>query len=224
MKTPRGWHEVSIEQFLKYTTICTRKWEDPIDLEINVLATFTSKDPKEIEKLKTKELMGYIKEMDFLKALPKSDLHAQFKCNGATYRPTLVFTDMTAGQFVNFTDILKGVNKEDYIYQMHNLLGAMCVKREWTLTPPFSKFEYKGYLANSDEFYKHLPVSIAYPYYVFFCKVMERTLLDTQSYLNKELKKMVRSNRRTRWGLLNIGGGILSTIRSAITTRLNGKR
>jgi hypothetical protein len=221
LTVPKGWQEVSIEQFLKYTTICTRKWEDPIDLEINVLATFTGKDPKEIEKLKTKQLMAYIKEMSFLKSLPKENVHSHFKCNGNTYRATLIFDDMTAAQFCNFSDILKGVKKEDYIYQMHNLLAAMCVKGEGWL---FTKYEYKGYVAASDEFYKHLPISIAYPYYFFFCRVIDKALLDTQSYLNKEMEKLKRSNQRAKWGLRNIGAGIWSTIRSATTTRSGGKK
>lgn len=221
MKVPKSWSEVSIDQFLKYTTICTRKWEDPIDLEINVLATFTGKDPKEIEKLKTKELMGYIKEMEFLKHLPKSNLHSHFKCNGNTYKACLTFDEMTAGQFVNFSDILKGVKAEDYIYQMHQLIGAMCMKKEGWLRP---RYEYKGYKETSDEFYKHMTIDIAYPYYVFFCKVMERALVDTQSYLLKKVKKLEKSNRRARWGLLNIGDGILSTIRSQITTPSGGRK
>ena len=216
MKLPKSWFDVSIEQFLQYTTICTRKWEDPIDLEINVLATFSGKTTQEIEKLKTKELMAYIKQLDFLKALPSQKVHSHFKCNGKQYKATLLFDDMTAGQFVNFSDVLKGVKKEDYIYQMHELIAVMCVKRSgWW----FPKYEYKGYKEASDEFYKHMSIGVAYPYYVFFCNVMDKALLDTQSYLLKKMEKLKRSNQRTRWGLRNIGAGILSTIRSQTTTR-----
>jgi len=223
MKLPRSWSEVSIDQFLKYTTICTRKWEDPIDLEINVLATFANKDPKEIEKLKTRELMGYIKELGFLKELPKTKIHSHFKCNGNQYRACLTFDDMTAGQFVNFSDILKGVKTDDYIYQMHQLLGAMCIKRErdgWF----GHKYKYKGYKESSDEFYKHMTIDVAYPYYVFFCKVTEKALIDTQSYLLKKLEKLQKSNKRTRWGLRNIGAGISSMIRSQTTTLSDGRK
>lgn len=222
MRLPKGWDEVTIDQFLKYTTICTRKWEDPIDLEVNVLATFSGKEPKEIEKLKTKELMAYIKQLEFLKELPKTNVHTHFRLNGKRYKACLTFDELTAGQFVNFSDILKGVKAEDYIYQAHQLIATMCLVEEGSWFN--KKFVYKGYKETSDEFYKHMSVAVAYPYYVFFCNVMEKALPVIQDYLSKEVTKLKRSNQRTRWGFLNIGAGILSMIRSRTTTQSGGKK
>lgn len=222
MRLPKGWNEVSIDQFLKYTTICTRKWEDPIDLEVNVLATFSGKDPKEIEKLKTKELMAYIRQLEFLKELPKNNVFTHFKLNGKKYKACLTFDELTAAQFCNFSDILKGVKAEDYIYQAHQLIAAMCLVEEGTWFK--KKYVYNGYKETSDEFYKHMTIDIAYPFYVFFCNVMERALPAIQNSLSKEVMRLKRSNQRTRWGFLNIGAGILSMIRSQTTTPSGGKK
>lgn len=208
MKLPKGWNEVSIETFLKYYTISTRKWADPIDLEVNILSCFSGLPPKEIEKLKTRELSGYIKKLDFLKKLPTQKVSSAFVCNGKRYRASLTMDDMTAGQFMNFSDILKGVKPGDYVFQMHQLIGAMCIKRSYTMTYPFIKYEYEGYKVSSDEFYKHMTIDIAYPYYVFFCKVMDKSLPAIQNYLSKEMKKIIRSSQKTKWAFLNTGVGI----------------
>ena len=212
LKLPSGWHQVSIEKFLKYNTICQRKWEDPLDLEINLLSCFSGATTTEIEKLKTPEILKEIKRLDFLKELPQTKIHYAFKLNGNTYKVAYQMQDMTGGQFMNFSDILKGVKPEDYIYQMHELIATMCIKKEKGLFfengISFSKYEYKGYKENADEFYKHMSIDIAYPYYVFFCKVMEKSLLDTRDSLLKKLEKLKKSNRKRRWGFLNIGGGI----------------
>ena len=109
LKLPSGWHQVSIEKFLKYNTICQRKWEDPLDLEINLLSCFSGATTTEIEKLKTPEILKEIKRLDFLKELPQTKIHYAFKLNGNTYKVAYQMQDMTGGQFMNFSDILKGV-------------------------------------------------------------------------------------------------------------------
>lgn len=198
MQLPNSWSQVSIETFLKYSNIQSRKWQDPIDLEINILSCFSGLSPQEIEKLKVTELSKYIKRLSFLNKLPDTKVAAGFICNGKRYKACLTMDEMTAGQFMNFSDILKGVKPEDYLYQMHDLIGAMCIRRTYQMKYPFIKYEYNGYKANSDEFYKHMSIQIAYPYFVFFCKVMDKSLPAIQSYLIKQTKKLEKSSRKAR--------------------------
>lgn len=222
MKLPKNWSEVTIETFLKYYTISTRKWENPIDCEINLIACFSGQTPEEVEKLKHAEFIAALKKLSFLKELPKGKAQLSFVCNGSRYRPCLVMTDMVAGQFMNFSDILKGIKPEDYVYEMHKLLGVMCLKRKTQMKWPFIKYNYDGYVKTSDEFYKHMTMDIAYPYFVFFCQVMEKSLPAIQDYLTKQLRKLKRSEKRKRWGLASIGVGILSLIPFLITMLQSG--
>lgn len=232
MKLPKGWHQVTIDQFLKYHTICTRKWEDPIDLEINILAALSGKETTELLKLKRPELLSHMKELDFLKNLPDTRISPTFKIKGQKYKAILTMDDMTAGQFVNFSDIIKGVKPEEYIYRMHELIGAMCIRQQRGLFLDggkvcFTRYEYEGYKGNSETFLTLMPFSVAYPYYVFFCKVMDRYLAVTPSYLLKKIQKVQRKwrlIRGVRWGLWNTGAGTASMIRSAITTRFGGRK
>ena len=212
MKLPKSWSDVTIETFLKYYTISTRKWVDPIDQEINILACFSGQDVKEIEKLKARELADYIKKLSFLSKLPSGRVKKEFNVGGGHYYAQLVMQEMTAAQFMNFSDLLKGVKQEDYIYQMHNLIACMCTKRTYQMKYPFIKYEYDGYLKNSDVFYKNMTMDLAYPFYVFFCKVMDKSLANIQDYLTqvlkKEQKEIKKSSRKKRWALGSIGVGI----------------
>lgn len=207
MQLPKGWHEVSIDQLLKYNTILTSKLQDPIDIEVSLLACFSSVDRAEIEKMRVGELTGLIKKLAFLKELPSTKIAPSFICNGKKYKASLIAEDMTADQFMNFSDILKGVKPEDYLYQMAELIGAMTIRRKFTMKYPFIHYTYDGYKANAAEFRNHLPVSIAYPYFVFFCKVMEKSFPVIQDYLTKELKKLKKSSQKKRWGFLSTGVG-----------------
>ena len=230
MKLPQSWFDVSIAKFLEYNTILTSKIVDPLDLEVNILACFSGLPVKEIETLKTREIMAHIKSLSFLKDLPKTKIPYLFKINGDVYRSSLTMDDMTAGQLMNFSDILKGVKPEDYVYQMADLIGAMCVKRTTGLFLTngkfhFVRYKYDGYKANAEAFNKHMSIAQAYPFYVFFCKVMEKLLPDTQSYLTSEIKKLEKkskSRKRAKWGFLSIGGGTRSRTASATTTSPNG--
>lgn len=200
MKLPQGWHEVTINKFLEYQTILTSKLTDQIDLEVNILACFGSCHVKEIEKLKTKEIIRFSKTLSFLKELPTEKIPYQFKLAGNTYKVAFTIEDMTAGQFMNFSDILKGVKPEDYVYHMADLIGSMCIKRTvgifWNNGRlSFIRYQYDGYKDNAKIFNQYMSIEQAYPMYVFFCKVMEKFPTATQDYLIKEIKKMKKKQK-----------------------------
>lgn len=210
MELPKSWQEVDIETFLKYYTASTKKWSDPIDREVHTLSIFSGISTKDIEKLKTKELSARIKELDFLKEMPSDKVALSFICNGSRYKACLTMDEMTAGQFMNFSTLLKDLKPEDYIYNIAELLGCFCIKRTYQIQYPFIKYEYTGYKETAEVLKKHLPISVAYPYFVFFCNVIQKSLPAIQSYLEKEVKKEVKwrkRNHRSKGNLKATGAG-----------------
>ena len=168
--------------------------KDPVELNIRMLACYREVDYKTIEALTVKQLTDALKEIAFLKELPEqTKLPVSFRCNGNVYKAAILTEDMTGGQFIDFTSICKDEKPENTIYHMHDLLGAMCIKREWSITPPFLKYEYTGYEKTADVFHDHLTMDIAYPFYIFFCNVLmnlQQPMLDySLSQAKREMKK-----------------------------------
>jgi len=213
IKLPKGWHEVSIDTYLKYHTLITSKITDPIDLEIKVISVLSGVEESEVEKVKTKDILAMSKGLAFLKELPKERIPYIFKCGGNVYKASLTMNDMTGGQFMNFSDVVKGVKPEDYVYHMTDLIACMCVKRERGVffkkgKLSFTRWVYSGYKETSAVFKQHMSIAEAYPYYVFFCKVMEKLYPATRDYLMQKTKKLANKRKWPKWGFLNIGGGI----------------
>ena len=200
---PKGWHEVSIQKYLEYYTLLTSKIEDPLDLEVRIIACFSNLLTQDIENLKTGEIYKLAKQLSFLKELPNKKVPAFFTCGGENYQACLLMSDMTGGQFMNFNEVLKNTKSEDYIYHMADLIGAMCIKREVGIffdkgKVSFVRYKYSGYKENAEWFNKHMSIAQAYPLYVFFCKVMDRLPTATQDYLIKETKKLMKKNRKKK--------------------------
>ena len=72
---------------------------------------------------------------------------------------------------------------------MHELIAALC------LTEVDGKYVYEGYDKTADGFLE-MPMSVAYPYYVFFCKVLinlQQPILESSL---KNLKKMAKTEQK----------------------------
>ena len=215
---PKGWHQMSIQTFQKYYTLITSKWGDDIDLEVNILACLRDATIAQIENMRMEDIKSDLSSLAWLKEMPSdTKIPIKFKCNGNTYKAAIIMEDQTAGQFMNFSQILKDVKPSDYVYHMQELIGSMCTRYESGIfieqgKVRIGRYRYDGYVKNSEEFLTHLPFSKAYPFYLFFCEVIKRLSAPTQIFLIKELKKQIRSEKWARVkgrlkGLMSIGVG-----------------
>lgn len=214
---PNGWHQVSIQTFHKYYTLITSKWGDEIDLEVNLLACLRECSIADIEAMRMEDIKNDLISTAWLKEMPSGEIPVKFKCNGNTYKAAIIMEDQTAGQFMNFSQILNSVKPDEYIFHMQDLIGAMCTRYESGLfveggKVKWGRYRYDGYAKNAEELLEHLPMSKAYPFYLFFCEVIKRLSAPTQIFLIKELKKQIRSEKWARVkgrlkGLMSIGGG-----------------
>lgn len=214
MKLPKSWDDITIPKYLEYYTILTTK-ADILDREVRVLSCLSGLPIKEIEALKTNELLAHIKSLNFLQELPSEAIPAYFKVNGNKYKVAITFRDMTAGQFINFNEVLKDIKPEDINYQMAELIACMCSKQEKGIffengKLSFSRYRYNGFHETSEEFKKHMNIRIAYPLFVFFCNVIQRLLPATKDYLMLEAKKIKRElKKQDRKGLKQILTGFI---------------
>lgn len=187
------WNHITIKKYYALHTI-NRMVKDPVELNIRLLASYRGVDSKEIEQLTVKQLGEALKEIAFLKELPdQPKLPLHFRCNGSVYKAIILTEGLTGGQFIDFNSIGKDEKPEDRIYQMHELLAVMCLKREWQMKPPFSKYEYNGWEKTAEIFHDHLTMDIAYPFFVFFCNVMVNLQQPILDYSLNEAKKQMKA-------------------------------
>lgn len=233
MKIPKGWHEVTIRKYYEYHTIITKfKDIDPLDLEIKIVSCLTGTTENDLLNLTTSQLTSISKKLGWLKELPsEKNIPVKIKIKGDIYKASILFSDMKAVQFRHFSDICKGIKPEDYVFQMHNLIGSMMSKKKNGVFIQngevyLNKYEYDGYESVADMLLDNMSMDQAYPYYVFFCKVMENSYHPIQDSLIKNMKKMSKELRklmkRSKKDFTKIGVGCVSGILLAITTLLNG--
>lgn len=186
MKLPKSWGEVTIEQYLKVHTI-VKTIADPIERGIHIIAALSGSTFKEVEQLKVAQLNGYVAQLHFLSELPTERLPLQFKLGGKRYKALIFQHEMTAAQFIDYSSVCRQAQSpEDLVYQMHKLLGCFCIpgKRKFWLAP--YTYIYDGYDKEAELFYKRMPMTIAYPFYIFFCNVWLSLLPPMEDYFRKE--------------------------------------
>lgn len=233
MKIPKGWHQVSIRKYYEYHTIITKFSKiDPLDLEIKIISCLTGESENNLLNLTTTQLTSVSKKLEWLKELPsEKDIPVRVKINGDTYKASILFSDMKAVQFRHFSEICKDVRPEDYVFQMHNLIASMMSKKKYGIfvtgaKVTVNKYEYDGYEDVADKLLDNMMISQAYPYYVFFCKVIENLSTPIHDYLiqnvkrmRKELKSLIKKKKKVS---MNIGAGSVFGILLVIMTLLNG--
>lgn len=190
MTLPTSWSGVTITQYHKLITIFNLFKEDAVERNIHLLALFTNQGIKEIEKMKVTDLINEAKKLSFLENLPTDErLSVTFKLKDKEYKAILINAEMDAGQFIDFSHAGKECSSEELPYHMHELIACMCKQKT------DNGWEYKAYTETSEDFLE-MPMSIAYPYYVFFCKVLINLQKPIQEYSLKNLKKMAKQEKK----------------------------
>jgi len=188
------WKDVTINKYYELHTI-TKMVKDPVELNIRLLACYKGVDYKAIERLTVRQLTKELQAIAFLKELPsETKLQTTFRLRGNIYKAIILTEQLTSGQFIDFASIGKDEKPEDTIYHIHELLGAMCMKRKWITKLPFLTYEYEGWEKTAAVFHDHMTMDIAYPFYLFFCNVLKNLQQPMVDYslkiANKEIEKM----------------------------------
>ena len=108
-----------------------------------------------------------------------------FEIDTIKYKPVIFYKDMTGAQFIDYSSICKDIPKDELIYHIHELLGCFCVHKK-----------YEGYNETAEIFHDKMTMDIAYPYYVFFCKVLTGLQPDMENYLISKAKEQMRQVRK----------------------------
>lgn len=182
MDLPKSWADITVKDYHKLITILNVYNGDVVERQIKLLSHFSGQTEKEIEKMKITELKDQVRRLDFLQELPDEKVAAQFILKEKKYRACILTEDMKAGQFIDFSNAGKGCPGEELPYHMHELIACMCQLRTE------SGWEYIPYDKTMEDFLD-MPMSIAYPYFVFFCNVLINLQQPILDYFLKTAKE-----------------------------------
>lgn len=108
-----------------------------------------------------------------------------FEGLSVTQRRDISSLRLKAGQIIDYTTLVwDEETQDDSIYNMHNLLACVCVPLN-----DDGKYVYSGYTNIAPVFLQHMPMSIAYPLYLFFCNVGKNFSTAIQTYFLKKSRK-----------------------------------
>lgn len=198
-KIPKGWSDVTIGQFQEINRLDK---SDELDYLINLVSVLCNLEVDLVESLTLSQLQEIGQKMSFISTMPDKFIN-DFKLNGNHYIIDCNIAHISAGQYIDLQKYIEKGTEEN----LHNILTVFCFpsKRVWFKRKPL-KYG-KGYSINAlaDEF-KQVPFSVAYPLAVFFCKLLEKSIPVIKLYLEKELVKLEKKQKKL--ASKNIGAGL----------------
>lgn len=225
LNIPTKLEEVTIGTFIKIS-----KLEQPTDAEqqldhnIKVLSLLTAEPEEVFLELTPKQLALIVSKIDFLNKLPEAKAVNSIKLNGKTYRANLLVSELTAGQYIDLSEFIKSP-----IANLHKIMATLYLpcKKTWYGKLKVEKYNGKTHKERADEFYRYMPISVAYPASVFFYQVSKGLTTNIETYfISKgiaEMEKAAKLLRVQSGNSKNVGAGIQRWIASQITALKSGK-
>jgi hypothetical protein len=225
LQIPTKLDEVTIGTFIKIAKLeQPQDAEGQLDHNIKVLSLLTGEPEDVFLELTPAQLSHIISKITFLKNLPEAKAVNTIKLNGKTYKANLLVTELTAGQYIDLSEFIKSP-----INNLHKIMATLYLpcKKTWYGKWVVEKYNGKTHKDRADEFYRYMPVSVAYPASVFFYQISKGLTTNIETYfINKGMEELERAAKLLRVQSGNsksVGGGIQRWIVSQITALKSGK-
>ena len=192
---PTTWEDVTLEKYINLRPILQTD-QTPVERVINILCVLTGEKREQIMNIKLVDYHSILKKMDFLNTeLPTTLKGKYFEINNDWYEFKLDAKTLLFGEYIYSMEILqKAADNEEVIFSnLHRLLTTICrpVKK---VNNKFKPIEMNGELIRktSDNFYSHMPITIAYPISVFFCNHLPNLMQDIKTSLMRTAQKEIK--------------------------------
>jgi hypothetical protein len=216
LQIPTKLEDVTIGTFIKIAKL--EHTDDPegiLDRNIKVLSLLTGESEDVFLELTASQLATLVGKIAFLNELPEAKAVNQIKINGKLY--------LTAGQYIDLSEFIKNP-----INNLHKIMATLYLpaKKTWYGKLVVSKYNGKAHKERADEFYRYMPISVAYPAALFFYQVTKDLTTNIETYfINKaveEMKVAAKLLREQSVSSTKGGAGIMRWIASPITALKNG--
>lgn len=199
---PRGWSEINIAQLREFNDLSQRTDLDATDRAIQLIA-LVQPDPSAavdaLELLPYNELIRLYGRLGWMADYPPSKIHSRrVLLGGRTYRLVSNPAAIPAHLFATCQTLAEG---GQIIENLHKIIAALMIpqRRRW--------FGWVDEVQDKDETARlweersklcltELPVSIAYPYALFFSASLPKLLAASQTYFQRMERKAKKAATR----------------------------
>jgi hypothetical protein len=229
IKLPQSWDDVTVGMYIELRPILHSD-KNEIERLIYILAVLLKKPTQDVEKIKIAQYHEMRKTLSFLWELPlPTELQKYFTIEGNDYEIVLNANELDAGQYMSVVTKLKNASDDpEIVYnQLHEILASISVPVE-KVKKKYKRIaiEPSYYKKVAQDFYHHLPMSIAYPIGVFFWNLSDSLTKIIQDSLKSKLaEKMTEAEEiqaEVMRDFLKDGDGGLHSITSLMDALKSG--
>ena len=208
IKIPTSWDDITLGQYIELRPILHTEQED-VTRMINILCVLTGKKREEIKELTIPDFHKLVKKMSFLnEPLSKELKKKRFIIGGKWYEFKIEAKKMLFGEYISVMEILQqaGDNEDVLFNNLHKILTVICRPVYKTMFG-FKTMDVDGekIRETADNFYKNMPITIAYPIGVFFYQrspnLMEAIKTSLMAEANKKIEEVKADLARDGVGL-----------------------
>ena len=205
---PTTWEDITLEKYINLRPVLQTE-QKPIERIINTLCVLTGEKKEVIKDISLEQYNELIKKMKFLETeLPKTLKAKRFKVGGKWYEFQLDARKLLFGEYISAMELLQdAANNEEVIFNnLHKILTTICrpVERKYLR---WQNVEMNGEVIRetAENFYKNMPITIAYPIGVFFYQrspnLMEAIKTSLMAEANKKIEEVKADLARDGVGL-----------------------
>ena len=224
LRIPTKLEDVTIGTFIKIAKLeASNDPEAILDRNIKILSLLTGEPEDTFLELTASQLSELVGKIAFLNELPEAKAINQIKINGNLYQANLLINELTAGQYIDLSEFIKNP-----INNLHKIMATLYLpaKKTWYGKLVVEKYNGRTQKERSDEFYRYMPISVAYPAALFFYQVSKDLTTNIETYfINKAVEEMKAAAKLLREQSVSStkgGAGIMRWIVSPITALKNG--
>lgn len=194
IKIPTSWDDITLGQYIELRPILQTEQEE-VTRMINILCVLTGKKREEIKELTIPDFHKLVKKMSFLnEPLSKELKKKRFIIGGKWYEFKIEAKRMLFGEYISVMEILQqaGDNEDVLFNNLHKILTAICRPVYKTMFG-FKSVDIDGesIRQTADNFYKNMPITIAYPIGVFFYQRLPNLTEAIKTSLMAEANKKI---------------------------------
>ena len=196
MNIPKGWHELTVNQFQELLPSKTEGMNE-ISKTIHDITTLTGLTYDEVRNYTNKEVREVKEKTTWLSEERPNVLKNRYKVNGVWYRFEVNVNNVSLDQYAFAMNTLQDLqeNPETVEQNLHLLLANVSrpIKRNWR-----GKWvDVKEYdLLKMSEIFKHnMTMDVANPIIVFFCHLSKNLTKITSDYSTKKVEEMEKAVR-----------------------------
>lgn len=195
IKLKNNWNEVTIDDYFKLKGV-----KDNYD----IIEILTDKTKEQIMEMDVETLASIMEEVDFIHTNPQLDeslLNNEFSIltdSGETYeyRLNLNIPKWSAGRFEDSREFA-GTTPEQTEENLHLLIGIVCdrivrERRYLRWTKDMVPYSDRDVIMESEQIYKHFPISYALTLVSFFLDIIQNIVETTPSSL--DFQTMITEN------------------------------